>query len=258
LVSAENAAGLLVLVSGSSYVGVGFYLLRKASKVRRGPEFYLGLTFLLLGISYAFSELPYFFYTELLAEKFGYVARILVGAAAVAIALFTWKVFQPDAVWARRFFQIDAVVIAAGLAISALEGDWEGVLPLTYRGFWLDWVGGTAPYVWLSFEAASRYMISCRRVPLGLMDPLVCNRFLLIAVYAVLATVGYFLLIPMYVIYEVTGAWSPMMDLSLGLTEFFSLVILAISFYSPAFYRRWIYGAAGAEGAEGVEDAPTG
>jgi len=251
-VSVERAAELLVFVSGSSYVGVGIYLLRKASKVRRGPEFYLGLTFLLLGISYAFSELPFILGAEFLIEEFGYVARILVGAAAVAIARFTWKVFQPDSVWARRFFQIDAVLIAAGLAISALEGDWEGMLPLTYRGFWLDWVGGTAPFVWLSFEAASQYMITRRRVPLGLMDPLVCNRFLLIAAYAVLATVGYFLLIPMYVIYEVTGAWSPMMDLSLGLTEFFSLAILAISFYSPAFYRRWIYGAADAESVEGA------
>ncbi|MDH3520895.1 MAG: hypothetical protein OEM49_10610 [Myxococcales bacterium] len=238
----EDASQLVVFLSGTSYIAVGIYLLQKAAKTRGRPEFYLGLAFLCNGISYAFSELPFVANLESRIEEFSYLGRIWAGGCAFTIALFTWRVFRSHAAWARGLVAGTAALIVAGLAVSALEGDWEGLTPLTHVGFWLDWAGGIAPFLWLSIEASRQYRVARRRIALGLIDPLVCNRFLLIAIYATLASTTYLLLIPMYIVYEIHGTWSAGLNLSLGLLEIASLIALTISFYVPAFYRRWIGG----------------
>lgn len=240
--SAEDAAQLVVFLAGSSYLAVGIYLLRKAARTHGRPEFYLGLAFLCNGLSYVCSELPFVANIERFVEEFSYLGRIWAGGCSFTIALFTWRVFRSELAWARWLVGADAALILAGLAVSALEGDWEGMSPLTHSGFWLDWAGGIAPFVWLSFESSRQYLVTRRRLSLGLIDPLVCNRFALIAIYATLASSTYLLFVPMYVVYELHGTWSAGLDLSLGLIETASLVALTISFYAPAFYRRWVAG----------------
>jgi hypothetical protein len=241
---AEDAAQWVVFLAGTSYLAVGIYLLQKAAKTRGRPEFYLGLALLCNGLSYACSELPFIVNVEGFLEEFSYVGRIWAGVSSFTIALFTWRVFRSEAAWARNLVVIGATLILAGLAVSAFEGDWEGMTPLTYKGFWLDWAGGLAPYVWLSFESSRQYLVARRRLPLGLIDPLVCNRFFLIALYGMFASITYLLFLPMYIVYELHGAWSAGLDLSRGLIEIASLTALAISFYAPAFYRRWVGTAA--------------
>jgi hypothetical protein len=241
--SAEYAAQLVVFLAGTSYLAVGIYLLRKAAQTRGRPEFYLGLAFLCNGLSYACSELPFVVNVEAFVEELSYLGRIWAGGCSFTIALFTWRVFRSEAAWARGLVGSAAALILAGLLVSALEGDWEGMTPLTHKGFWLDWAGGIAPFVWLSVESSRQYLVARRRIPLGLIDPLVCNRFLLIAIYATLASSTYLLFLPMYVIYEMHGTWSAGLDLLLGLVEIVSLIALTISFYAPAFYHRWVGGA---------------
>jgi hypothetical protein len=238
----DQAAVTLVFLSGISYVVVGIYLLRKASTTRGRPEFYLGLAFLMDGFSYGFSESPFVIGAEALFEEFSFVARVWGGGCSFAIALFTWRVFRSGVAWARVLFWLVVVLIVAGLTVSALEGDWEGITPLSSTGFWLDWLGTMAPFLWLAIESARQYSITRRRVPLGLIDPLVCNRYLLIAVYAALGTIIFFIFAPMYIIYELHGTWSAGLDLAVGSIEICSLAALWVSFSAPAFYRRWLGG----------------
>jgi hypothetical protein len=238
----EQAADILVLLSGPSYLIVGIYLLRKASTMPGRPEFFLGLAFLCDGFSYGLGDLPYVVNVGSLFEAFNYVGRICGGGCSFAIALFSWRVFRSGAAWARRLAWSIGTLIVAGLAISALEGDWEGLSPLSGVGFWLDWLGGAAPFLWLSIESAGQYRSARRRVPLGLIDPLVCNRYLLIAVYAALGTLTYPILLPMYILHELHGTWSPEFDLATGFAEIGSLLALWISFSAPPFYRRWMCG----------------
>ena len=131
-------------------------------------------------------------------------------------------------------------MIAAGLTISALEGDWEGYSPLSYKGFWFEWAGCTAPFVWLSIESFVEYLVSRRRVPLGLIDPVVRNRYFLIGFYAALASFTYVLYIPMYIVYELYGVWSGWLEISHGSVEVVSVIALWLSFSAPPFYRRWV------------------
>jgi hypothetical protein len=246
----DQAAGALVFLSGISYVVVGIYLLRKASTTRGRPEFYLGLALLMDGFSYGFSESPFVFGADSLIEEFSFFGRVWGGGCSFAIALFTWRVFRSGETWARRLVWAVGVLIVAGLAVSALEGDWEGLTPLSGRGFWLDWLGTMAPFCWLAIESLRQYAITRRRVPLGLIDPLVCNRYLLIAVYAMLGTIIFCIFAPMYIIYELHGTWSAGLDLATGIAEVCCLTALWVSFSAPAFYRRWLGGTDAAVSGE--------
>jgi hypothetical protein len=245
----EQAASAFVFLAGTSYLIVGIYLLRKSSTTRGRPEFYLGLAFLMDGLSYGFSELPFAIGADALVPAFSFLGRVFGDGCALAIALFTWRVFRPDARWARRLAWLSVALIAAGLVVSGLEHDWDGMSPLRYKGFWLDWLGGVAPFLWLSFESSRRYLVTRRRIPLGLIDPLVCNRYLLIAVYATLGSLTFFILVPMYIVYEIRGTWVPGFDLATGLAEIICLVALWVSFSAPAFYRRWVGGSDAADSA---------
>jgi len=242
----QEAGTLIVFLAGISYVAVGIYLLQTASRERGGPSFFLGAALLCNGISFGFSEIPFVANAESLVAPFTYISRIWSAACSVSIAVFAWRVFRSQQRWAVFAVGLDAVVIAVGLAISAHEGDWEGYTPLSYRGFWFEWVGCTAPFVWLSIESIREYWIARRRIPLGLIDPVVCNRYFLIGLYSALASLTYVIYIPMYIVYELHGAWSGWLDIALGSVETVSVAALWLSFSAPPFYRRWIGASASA------------
>ena len=117
---------------------------------------------------------------------------------------------------------------------------------MSYKGFWLEWAGHTAAFVWLSIESFGQYLVSRRRIPLGLIDPVLCNRYFLIGFYTALASLTYFIYIPMYIVYELHGVWSGWLDISLGSVEIISVIALWLSFSAPPFYRRWIGASAAA------------
>ena len=86
-----------------------------------------------------------------------------------------------------------------------------------------------------------QYLVSRRRIPLGLIDPVLCNRYFLIGLYAALASLTYFIYIPMYIVYELHGVWSGWLEISVSdLVEIISVMALWLSFSAPPFYRRWI------------------
>jgi hypothetical protein len=222
------------------YVILGIDLVRRAHKTKGMPEFYLGVAFVLNGLSYLFTDLPFIIENDVILDPFSYIGRIAAGLCALTIAGFTWQVFRIDSAWAKSFFWGIGAVIAAGLMISAFEGDWEGAYPLTYKGFWFEWAGGTVAFAWMATETLRMYSKTRKQVRVGLADPLLSNRFLLIGVYGVLATSTYPLFLWMYIQYEISGAWSEPMEITTGIVEVCSLVALWISFSAPAFYRRWV------------------
>ena len=238
----EKAAAVFVYLSGISFVTVGAYLLYKASRTRGIPERYLGLAFLFNGMSYGFGEAPFVFGAEGLLDEMSFIGRILAGGCVIAIASFTYRVFRPAAKWARRFVWIDAALLVSALGVSVLEGDWSGLAPLTYKGYWIEWVASIAPFIWLAVEALGLYFVSRKRVRLGLIDPLICNRYFLVGFYGALAAVTYFVIAIMLIGYERHGTWSTPLDVALGTVEVVSVVALWISFRAPDFYRRWVGG----------------
>ena len=96
---------------------------------------------------------------------------------------------------------------------------------------------------------AQRDILRKRRVlehaeRIGMCEPDVPNRFLLWALFGILAALGSVSLIPLYVEYAVTQLWPVWGDYASGGLEAASTIVLWFVFFPPAFYRRWIAGAA--------------
>jgi len=177
----------LLFIAEVSYVLVGVDLLRRARTTRGLPELFLGMAFVFNGLSYFFQDLPSIIHNDAILNEFSYVGRILAALCALTIAGFTARTFRAQDRWAKGIFWADGALLLLGIAVSALEGDWEGARPMTYWGCWLEWLGGIVPFLWLTIESLSSYLRSRRRVRIGLSDPLVSNRFLLIGLYGLLA-----------------------------------------------------------------------
>jgi len=240
----QEAGLLIVFLAGISYVAVGIYLLQTTARANGGPSAFLGWALLWNGISFGFSEIGFIASVEQFIEPLSFISRMCSAACSVLIASFAWKVFRRHSLRAGAAVGLSFALIAIGLTLSALEGDWEGYAPLSSRGFWFEWVGATAPFVWLSFESFREYRNSRHRVSLGLLDPVISNRFFLIGFYSGLASFTYVIYIPMYILYELHGVWSGWLDLSLGVVETISVIALGLAFSAPPFYRRWIGAAA--------------
>jgi hypothetical protein len=242
----QEVGTVVVFVAGISYIAVGIYLLQTAARENGGPSFFLGLALLCNGFSFGFSEISFITGTDQFLVPLTFMSRICSAACSVSIALFAWRVFRSGSRWGGLAVGFTAAVIVAGLTISVLEGDWEGYSPLSFKGFWFEWTGSVAPFVWLSAESFGAYLASRRRIRLGLIDPVVSNRYFLIGFYTALASLTFVIYIPMYIVYELHGVWSGWLDLSLGLVEIISVIALWLSFSTPPFYRRWIGASAAA------------
>jgi hypothetical protein len=105
----------------------------------------------------------------------GYAATILGLCAAL---VFQWRVFWPGERWPLGLMGVFFVAMVAGLAGYARSG----VLATgRYEGawVWLLYAGVLATNLWVGIEPLVYYAKLRKRVPLGLAEPLVADRFLL-------------------------------------------------------------------------------
>jgi len=229
------------LVAALLYGLVGIRLLALSRRTRGRPERLLSLNYLSSGISYFLYELP-----GLLGHELPWVlitARILYTAGIVPLLLFTRDVFRSEARWANALVWSTALFLFSGVFVTTLKGDIEG-LDFTSIWFWCDWIGYTAPYVWITAEALIAYSAAKKRLRLKLCNPEVANRFLLWGLFGILATLGGIALIPLYAEYAATQVWPVWGDYVSGGLEAASTAVLWFVFFPPAFFRRWANRAA--------------
>jgi len=240
-----EAAFILELIAGMFFIVAAVPLLRLAGRTQQIPERILGITFLLMGVSYLFYEVPYALESEVLVVPFSLVGRLLWNASVVTTAAFTREVFHRERPWAGPLLWCVVVLLVAGLIISVQNGDLEGMAPIGNPGFWFEWVGQVIPFVWVALGALAEYVSARRRARVGLSGPLVANRYLLFGCFGMfqLATVA--LLIPMYIGYEAdNGGFTDSMDQLMGSLELLTIAIIWLAFFPPRSYRSWIERAA--------------
>ena len=178
---------VLAILSLVSFAGIGTFvgarLLLLARRTRRFPELSLGLGLLLicaLGHPFcAVGRLPGMFGTALGDGLFAIGLGICSSGIALLYA-FTWRVFRPDAAWARVAVAVAAAIVfalAAGLLHASGQADTlPEVLPLTRPfavGFTLA-VG--VAFLWTGVEAWTHASRLRRRLALGLVEPVVLDR----------------------------------------------------------------------------------
>jgi hypothetical protein len=215
-------------------------LFRLARRTGGLPEALVGVYFLLVPFGIA-ASIRVDRFDPAAAWAVRATANALFSCGGVAILLFAWFVFRPDARWAR------ALAWGGSAAIALL---WATAIPLglyesDYSLFLLLPV--YASYLWVFFESARYALLLRRRQRLGLADPVVANRFLLFAIWT--GGVGAITLmgVGMSFVQVVQGTFHDGGGLSnpvvLGATRALSLPIavsIFLTFLAPARYHAWL------------------
>jgi hypothetical protein len=238
----EDQAYLGELVSAVLYLIAGARLWRLSRRTGELPERLLGIMFLFVGTSYVLYNLPIIFDLESLWTPLNFAGRIVYLPAPVLLALFTRRVFRQDDAWGAWLVYGVAVLIVIGVTGSVSTGDWEG-FSISNAWFWLEWAGYIIPFLWAASEAFAQYGKARRRLRMGLTTPLVCNRLLLWGLFAALDACVWLLVLPQYAQYDQQNLFSETWDTLIGVLEITAIAMIWLTFFPPAYYRRWIGGA---------------
>ena len=184
-----GSVGVVAGLAQAIYLGAAFllaaHLLRRAKHSRELAPLLLGLNLLLaMGCGYLLCSAG--MATATLAKDAsprliegllgaGYAATILGLAAAL---LFNWRVFWPGQRWPLALggcFLAAMVVGLLGYAASGLLATGR------YSGGWvfLLYAGMLATNLWVAIEPLLYHAKLKKRIPLGLAEPIVADRFLL-------------------------------------------------------------------------------
>ena len=242
---------LIAMLGGSSFLVIcivgGVRLLLLARRTGQLPERVLGLGLLLMGgvgtpLAAAARSPLEMSATLRLALMLLHGLTMAVGFGG--FALFTQRVFRPNARWARLFawtlpvaYLVFAGVIAiepGGLAKATNVGG--GGLGIGYTGMG---VAGLLVLAWAAFEALRHVAVLRRRMRIGLADPVVIDRIQLWGGAMALGT----MMSGATVVSSAMG-----IDLLGNATGMGFLAVLGVvaatgiylAFLPPAFYLRWV------------------
>lgn len=253
-----QAIELLVLASAVAFVlvgaSVGAKLLWLARRTRALPETLIGAALLLLSAV----AWPLLLVVSAPHPPPGPVLRVGWAVASLAMAagwssvfLFTWRVFRPGPGWGRWLAGLGiSVELAAGLAgvvravglVNPLElraGSASGMVLL---------LGAQGVYAWTALESFRYRALLLRRVPLGLADPLVADRF---GLWGFTCVFGFGSITPALVAQLSGGDPNSLAShLVVGLCGLLSSGVLYVAFLPPAAYARWVRARASAPAPE--------
>jgi len=242
------AIELLVLASAVAFVavgaGVGAKLLWLARRTRGFPELVVGFSlFVLAGVSWPLmlvASAPTPPPAPLLrAALAGASATMALGWAGVF--LFTWRVFRPSTSWARALAGAGmAVELAAGLAgmLRAFTLDDALALRVPSPSGLVLLLGALAVYAWTAIESFHYRALLRRRIPLGLADPLVADRF---GLWGWTGVFGAGSIAP--ATWAIVTGGDPNSSLShlvVGVCGLVSSAVLYLAFLPPAAYARFV------------------
>jgi hypothetical protein len=170
---------------------MGVRLVRLSRRTGARPELYLGCSlFLTGGVGYGLVIASAVARSQLHVTSPWLAVAGLGGLGLHHLGVlgsmaFVVTVFRPTERWARVFAGAGVAVLWTSWVLLVLEG---GALASEAGRRWY-WVGfavtGTYPF-WFAFESIRYWELMRRRRALGLADPVVTNRFLLIATASIL------------------------------------------------------------------------
>jgi hypothetical protein len=149
------------------------------------PELAVGSALIAFaGISQPFAVLRVALAGEIPIGLSIFLQLVTTGASSftvVALYVFTWRVFRPEARWAALLFAVgSALGLWAGAGMAAISFYDAAVTPaLMGRWIALSALSYAICFGWAAVESLRYHARLRRRLRLGLADPLLVNRFLL-------------------------------------------------------------------------------
>lgn len=117
---------------------------------------------------------------------FSTAGMLAIDCGITVLGVFTWRVFRPGLLGATVVATCTALLFLS-FASDWVSGHYLGVRRSAFS-MTADYVGRFVIYGWASYESLRQYALARRRVRIGLVEPLVANRFLLWGVSTLAAT----------------------------------------------------------------------
>lgn len=238
----EENAYITSIIAGAFYLIASLRLLRLSQRTHQRPELLFGLYFGFSGAYYFTFNLPNIFGLEPWSIAAEWMVEWIYVIGVFPYLFFLRSVFRPDQTWAGVLVGLCSVFLIVGTALGALGGD--AIYAIDSPWFLVQWAGYTAPCVWMCVEALLSNRGARKRVRLGLCEPIVANRYLLLALFGAFQFVA--CLADLSFAADISGnrAISTMSDVLLGSSEIASVAVLWLAFFPPRFYVNWITGRA--------------
>jgi hypothetical protein len=231
------------IASGLVYFALGFRLILLGARTRSATEFLLGSTFLCWSLYYVLRIISIELQSQpALESQVLITSRIIDNLGSVIFAFFPLLAFRRGSNWAKWLANTIAICLIAGTAGSIWVGDPEGVNPLTNGWWWPEWLGSIAAGIWIGVEGFHHYGMTRSRVRLGLCEPIVSHRYLLLGLVGMAWTLLDFVVVGQYVDYWANQTWSAALDNLVGLFEIAALAMIWLAYFAPAAYQRRIAG----------------
>jgi len=226
--------GIGVVVQLAACIVVGGRLLALWYRTRLVPELAFGLSFVLLGaVGYPLSIVAR---SGAGPDWLLSVALLAQNAASFSLFLGIWRTFRPLERWPG------VVAVPLGLAfvaslvapfVDAIGPAARDVGPWYYLGFGARFFC----FVWAAVESTRYLRLLRRRLPLGLADPIVVDRFRLWSINNVGISLGFVVFLAGHLLTENVGeaAW---VLVCTSLTGIVSGAAMWLAFFPPRRYLR--------------------
>ena len=240
--------GLIVLLGNLGFslasLVFGIRLCLLARRTGELPERLLGISFLTGG--FLANTIGWILYTPLKPQGPLYTVvlvllRLCVSLACSLLLVMAWKVFRPNARWAKLLVQVMSAILATYVIRDVLIPGPPSVDRLVRHPLhWVQFVAMISPYVWLTWEAARYQAQIRRRWRIGLpADLVVATRMQFWGLGMATEALMFFMLELIRVLGVITGRpISP--ALMISLLGILCTVSLWLAFFMPASYLRRI------------------
>jgi len=234
----EENAYLTAVVAGCFYMVAAVRLLRLSLRTRERPELMLSAYFAATGIYYLGYNSPNIFRFDALPPQVetAIIWQYLIGV--FPYLFFIRRVFRPKSAWASGMVAVCGIFLTLGGAHLIVESPL--VESLDNPWFIVMWLGYALPAAWLGWEAMLAHRSANKRARIGLCDPVVANRYLLLGWFGCFQTLA--VLVGLYWAYDkdLHQATSGFADMLLGGTEVAGVSMLWLAFFPPARYQNWL------------------
>jgi len=234
----EENAYITSIIAGAFYLIASLRLIRLNLRTRERPELLFGLYFGFSGAYYMTFNLPSIFGLEPWTITAEWMVEWIYVIGVFPYLFFIRSVFRPDHAWAGVLVGLCSVTLLVGTAMGALGGD--ATYAIDSPWFLIQWAGYTVPCVWMCVESLLSRQGARKRVRLGLCEPIVANRYLLLALFGCFQSLACLADLSFAADISSNQAVSLISDVLLGSSEIASVAVLWLAFFPPPFYVNWI------------------
>jgi hypothetical protein len=234
----EQYAYITPILASVFYLVAGGRLLGLHRRTGERPALLLGVSFAIWGLYYLAYNTPSLLRLDPWSPAIEWMVDWVYTLGAFPYIFFIRTVFRPEGAWPAMLVVNCSTLLLVGTAMGGIDG--HAVFSLDNPWFLVQWLGYTTPCVWLCCEATLSRHGARKRARLGLVPPLVVNRYLLLAFLGGFQSLACLADLSFARDLTYSQTVSTASNVMVGASEIASVVVLWLAFFPPPFYANWI------------------